>query len=106
MRNRFINTVLIAALACGLLVGPGANAGENITHASTFENSAFDSKAKPYSRKPSSEALAWADKELKRMSLDEKIGQLISVGINATFLNQDRSEEHTSELQSRFGISY
>src|ERR1043166_2069129 len=89
MRNRFINTVLIAALACGLLVGPGANAGENITHASTFENSAFDSKAKPYSRKPSSEALAWADKELKRMSLDEKIGQLISVGINATFLNQD-----------------
>jgi len=44
---------------------------------------------KPYSRKPSSEALKWADKELKRMSLDEKIGQLISVGINATFLNQD-----------------
>lgn len=44
---------------------------------------------KPYSRKPSSDALKWADKELKRMSLDEKIGQLISVGINATFLNQD-----------------
>jgi len=44
---------------------------------------------KPYSRKPSKEALKWADKELTRMSLDEKIGQLISVGINATFLNQD-----------------
>ncbi len=44
---------------------------------------------KPYSRKPSKDALKWADKELKRMSLDEKIGQLISVGINATFLNQD-----------------
>src|SRR6266849_6302529 len=44
---------------------------------------------KPYSRKPSKEALKWADKELRRMSLDEKIGQLISVGINATFLNQD-----------------
>ena len=48
-----------------------------------------DQTAKPYSRKPSGDALKWADKQLKQMSLDEKIGQLISVGINATFLNQD-----------------
>src|SRR5437762_8389591 len=45
--------------------------------------------SKPYSRRPSSDALKWANKELERMSLDEKIGQLISVGVNATFLNQD-----------------
>jgi beta-N-acetylhexosaminidase len=45
--------------------------------------------AKPYSRKPSQDALKWADKELKRMSLEERIGQLIAVGVNATFLNQD-----------------
>jgi len=44
---------------------------------------------KPYSSKPSKEALKWADKELRRMSLEEKVGQLISVGINATFLNRD-----------------
>lgn len=44
---------------------------------------------KPYSAKPTKDALKWADKELRRMSLDEKIGQLICVGINATFLNQD-----------------
>lgn len=50
---------------------------------------AEQSAVKPYSRKPSKDALKWADKELKRMSLDEKIGQLISVGINASFLNQD-----------------
>ena len=48
-----------------------------------------EQNTKPYSRHPSSEALKWANKELKRMSLDEKIGQLISVGVNATFLNQD-----------------
>jgi beta-N-acetylhexosaminidase len=48
-----------------------------------------DSTVKSYSSKPSKAALAWADKELRRMSLDEKIGQLISIGINATFLNQD-----------------
>src|SRR5678815_1946745 len=44
---------------------------------------------KPYKREPSSAALKWANAELGRMSLDEKIGQLISVGVNATFLNQD-----------------
>ena len=43
----------------------------------------------PYSRRPSKEALKWADGELKKMSLDEKIGQLISIGINATFLNRE-----------------
>src|SRR5499427_9315616 len=42
-----------------------------------------------YSVRPSKEALKWADKQLKQMTLDEKIGQLISVGVNATFLNQD-----------------
>jgi beta-N-acetylhexosaminidase len=50
----------------------------------------FDSpRYKPYSRVPSKNALKWADKQLKRMSLEEKVGQLISVGINATFLNQE-----------------
>jgi beta-N-acetylhexosaminidase len=45
--------------------------------------------AKPYSAKPTKEALKWADKELRHMSLDEKIGQLICIAVNATFLNQD-----------------
>ena len=44
---------------------------------------------KPYTRRASREALKWADAELRRMTLDEKIGQLISVGVNATFLNQE-----------------
>lgn len=44
---------------------------------------------RPYSTKPSKDALKWADKELRRMSIEQKIGQLISVGVNATFLNQD-----------------
>ena len=47
------------------------------------------SQVKPYSATPSNAALSWANRELRRMSLDEKIGQLISVGVNATFLNQD-----------------
>lgn len=46
-------------------------------------------KIRPYSVRASKEALKWADKQLKQMSLEQKVGQLISVGINATFLNQE-----------------
>ncbi|MDT4895331.1 MAG: beta-N-acetylhexosaminidase [Acidobacteriota bacterium] len=42
-----------------------------------------------YPRRPSKDALKWADAELKKMSLDEKLGQLISIGVNATFLNRE-----------------
>jgi beta-N-acetylhexosaminidase len=38
---------------------------------------------------PSSAAWKWADKQLKKMSVDEKVGQLVHVGINARFVNQD-----------------
>ncbi|HEY1403215.1 MAG TPA: glycoside hydrolase family 3 N-terminal domain-containing protein, partial [Pyrinomonadaceae bacterium] len=44
---------------------------------------------KPYTRRASREALKWANAELRRMTIEEKIGQLISVGINATFLSQE-----------------
>jgi beta-N-acetylhexosaminidase len=47
------------------------------------------SKPVAFKRQPSNAALKWANEELRRMSLDEKVGQLISVGINATFLNQE-----------------
>ena len=46
-------------------------------------------KIRPYKRDPSEKALKWANDELRKMSLEEKVGQLISVGLNATFLNQD-----------------
>src|SRR5436853_712912 len=88
MRNRFntlITFALLSALTCSTIPRAGAAAATSLTPNST----AVESKAKPYSRKPSNEALRWAGKMIKGMSLDEKIGQLISVGINATFLNQD-----------------
>jgi beta-N-acetylhexosaminidase len=47
---------------------------------------------RPYSRTPTREAVRWADNELKRMTLDDKIGQLVAVGINATYLAQDSAE--------------
>ncbi|HEX8190797.1 MAG TPA: glycoside hydrolase family 3 N-terminal domain-containing protein [Pyrinomonadaceae bacterium] len=45
-----------------------------------------------YRRAPSKDALRWADEQLKAMTLEEKAGQLISVGVNARFLNQSSDE--------------
>src|SRR6267154_3492353 len=87
MRNRFTTLTtlaLLSALMFSTIAQPGVSAAGSLP-----SNGSAEAKAKPYSRKPSNEALKWADKTLKGMSLDEKIGQLISVGINATFLNQD-----------------
>lgn len=42
--------------------------------------------------KPSDKAWKWADKRLKKMTLDEKVGQLVHIGVNARFMNQDSNE--------------
>ncbi|HKV36234.1 MAG TPA: glycoside hydrolase family 3 N-terminal domain-containing protein [Pyrinomonadaceae bacterium] len=52
-------------------------------------------KVVAFKREPTSAAVKWANEELRRMSLDEKVGQLISVGINATFLNQESDAYRT-----------
>ncbi|HEX7332979.1 MAG TPA: glycoside hydrolase family 3 N-terminal domain-containing protein [Pyrinomonadaceae bacterium] len=56
-------------------------------------------KVRPFKREPSSKALKWANDELRKMSLEEKVGQLISVGVNATFLNQDSDAYRTLKRQ-------
>lgn len=55
-------------------------------------NAQSGANARPYTRHPSREALKWADAELRRMTLEEKIGQLVAVGVNATYLPQDSEE--------------
>src|ERR1700754_3373089 len=65
-------------------------------------------KPNAFKRDPSSKALKWANEQLRKMSLEEKIGQLISVGVNATFLNQDsdayRALKHQIEDNKVGGI--
>lgn len=39
--------------------------------------------------RPDEKAYKWADKKLKKMTLDEKIGQMIHIGVNADYMNQD-----------------
>ena len=84
--KQLLTPILLGALLLAPLAGLKAR---NLPPATESLRPAPAAKAKPYSRHPSAEALKWADKELKRMSLEEKIGQLIAVGLNATYLNQD-----------------
>lgn len=74
---RITSVLLMAAV----LMAPLANLNVPVYAASK--------EVKPYSSTPSKDAVKWADKQLRRMSLDQKIGQLVLVGINATFLNQE-----------------
>jgi beta-N-acetylhexosaminidase len=84
VRARALALLLCVALSVTAIVWRSGNVSAGV--APGQEQS---SKAKPYSRHASKEALKWADKQLKQMSLEEKVGQLISVGINATYLNQE-----------------
>ncbi len=42
--------------------------------------------------KPDAKSFKWADKMLAKMTLDEKIGQMIHIGVNADYMNQDSTK--------------
>ncbi len=80
-----LSLVLLLLIASG-----GASSALSAFNATAPRDTrASSDQPKPFPREPSKDALKWADNELKRMSIDEKVGQLIYVGINATFLNQE-----------------
>jgi beta-glucosidase-like glycosyl hydrolase len=84
-RHFFATIVLLFAL----ISGPAGLGLTSFTAKGISPAATFDVSIRPYSRHPSEEAKKWADKELKKMSIEEKIGQLFAVGLNATYLNQD-----------------
>ncbi|HET9789569.1 MAG TPA: glycoside hydrolase family 3 N-terminal domain-containing protein, partial [Pyrinomonadaceae bacterium] len=87
----FTRSVVCLIVAGTLCVGPALAGSPTLTlqPIPTIKSPEAPDKVRPFPRVPSREALKWADKELARMSIEQKIGQLISVGVNATFLNQD-----------------
>ena len=73
MLKSFICFIQLFALTVGTLVA--ASPVRNIPASQKFE--------------PPEKAWKWADKQLKKMSVEEKVGQLVHVGVNAKFANQD-----------------
>lgn len=82
--SRILNCLLLLAL---LAAGPTVTVAHGPSVAATVSEEKL--VIKPFPAQPSREGVKWADKQIGRMSLDEKIGQLISVGINASFLNRE-----------------
>lgn len=78
--NRFIASASVAFVLLSSIALPVASQQSTSPHTV---------KVASYKREPSVAAVKWANEQLARMSIEEKIGQLIAVGINATFLNQD-----------------
>ncbi len=89
MKRIFIIKTLITLASLGALMFAPLLKPNASDLANPPPPSNLDQRIKPYSSRPSKDALTWADKEVRKMSLDEKIGQLICAAVNATFLNQD-----------------
>ncbi|HYX41603.1 MAG TPA: hypothetical protein VE821_07895, partial [Pyrinomonadaceae bacterium] len=92
--QRQLPVILAWLLLCAVMLAPfgGLRAQQARQRTGTKNSAQSASTFAPYHRQPSKKALTWADTELRRMTLDEKIGQMIAVGINATFLNQESAE--------------
>jgi beta-N-acetylhexosaminidase len=89
MSTRSANKLFVFALIIVLAAGSSFARRPVGSDSRTIRAADSVSSNKPYSVQPSREALKWADKELRRMSLEQKVGQLVSVGINAGFLNRE-----------------
>ena len=87
--SRFINSLLTLLLVSALIPGFASTPVRDNSGMRVLVKTDAVARAKPYSVQPSRDALKWADKELKQMSLEQKVGQLVSVGINAGFLNRE-----------------
>jgi beta-N-acetylhexosaminidase len=89
-QTRYALALLVACALLWTTINTNASTRLRVS-ASTLPRSHASTplSASEYPRRPSRDALKWADAELRRMTIEEKIGQLIYVGINATFLSQD-----------------
>ena len=76
--KRLFSTILIFVLTTNLVF---AETGRPLTQAVPT--------IAPRRLEPSKAAWAYADRLLKKMTVEEKVGQLIHIGINAKFANQD-----------------
>ena len=78
MLKFLVNLILVSSL----LGAPLAASGGRLVAGILPQDSAFRFQ-------PSKKAWQWAEKRLSKMSVDEKIGQLVHIGINARFANQN-----------------
>ena len=84
--KRFALVMTILAFGCSLSMSGGLSAQSKVdpVKQARLERQAAEKRQK--------EAALWVERTLKRMTLDEKIGQLLFPSINAAFLSTDTEE--------------
>ncbi len=81
MMKFLLNSILVFTLLTGAASIPARS--------SEKAQSSTSKDARRSSLEPGKPAWAYADRLLKKMTVEEKVGQLIHIGINAKFANQD-----------------
>ena len=89
-KTRKLTELLVALIILAQTAAMTASPRLNVTASQTTSASPRLGGSQSTRRlEPSEKSWKFADKRLKKMSVDEKVGQLVHVGINARFANQD-----------------
>lgn len=84
-----ISVLALAALAAAPAgTVPARKQGRDVRGSQSARAGAAPAPVRPFRGRPSPEALRWAEARLRRMRPEEKIGQLIAIGVNGRFVNE------------------
>ena len=92
-RLQFLRLTLSIVISITLAISPalavqaGKGGPAQASHSAASSNA--PGRGQPFRSRPSVQALRWARAQLRQMSLDEKIGQLISIGVSGKFVNRE-----------------
>lgn len=86
---RFVSLAISVLLFTTLLVSPYQIPAQEKQSSFSAIQGPRPKAIRPFRSGPSANARRWANSQLHRMSLDEKIGQLISIGLNGVYLSQE-----------------
>src|ERR1044071_327264 len=85
---RFLSIAISVFLVPGFVL-PSRHISAQEKQKSSAREIAGPHQIKPFRTESSAKAKQWANSQLRRMSLDEKIGQLVSIGLNGVYLSQE-----------------
>lgn len=101
--KKLISSSVILSIALAIIVTASPRSGGSDHHVALRFGGHSERTVRQAQRfEPSKKDWEWAEKTLRRMTVDEKAGQLVHVGVNARFANQDSAffrelRRHVSE---------
>ena len=92
--SQLIRLALLVSITAALVVAPAGiatvhSAAKIERRSSGIRTSGVRQRTRAWGSRPSAKALNWAESQLRGMSLEEKVGQLVSIPVYGKFYNQD-----------------